>query len=90
MAWHATFNSSQHPLPEVNRVTFHGILDAIGSVIVLTAIMDTARLEHGLFTLTPQVVDLVALARDTAATVQTHEGEIEVRAPDELPVELDP
>ncbi len=57
---------------------------------MITDLMDTARLEQGLFTLTPTVVDLAALTRETAATLQTSDDEIVVRTPDELVVEADP
>jgi signal transduction histidine kinase len=52
-------------------------------------LMDTARLEQGIFTLAPTVVDLAALARETAATLRTPSAEIEVRTPEELCVEGD-
>ncbi len=57
---------------------------------MIADLMDTARLEQGIFAVTPTVVDLAALARETAATLQTAEGQIDVRTPDELAVEVDP
>ena len=57
---------------------------------MIADLMDTARLEQGIFDVTPAVVDLAALARETAAILQTAEDQIEVRTPDELPVEVDP
>ncbi len=57
---------------------------------MIADLMDTARLEQGIFTLTPTVVDLAALARETAATLQTEGNEIVVRAPAALAAEVDP
>ncbi len=57
---------------------------------MIADLMDTARLEQGIFTLTPTVVDLAALARETAAALQTDENEIVVRAPAALAAEVDP
>ena len=57
---------------------------------MIADLMDTARLEHGLFTLTPTTLDLAALVRDTVATLTTNDTQIEVRAPDEVAVEGDP
>ncbi|PLS77800.1 MAG: histidine kinase, partial [Chloroflexi bacterium] len=57
---------------------------------MIADLMDTARLEQGIFTLTPTVVDLAALARETAATLQTEGKEIVVRAPAALAAEVDP
>ena len=57
---------------------------------MIADLLDTSRLEQGIFTLTPMLVDLAALARETAATLQTAEDEIVVRTPDELPIEVDP
>jgi two-component system, OmpR family, sensor kinase len=53
-------------------------------------LMDTARLEQGLFTLAPAEADLAALARETAATLRTDSADIVVRAPEELCGEVDP
>ncbi len=57
---------------------------------MIADLMDTARLEQGIFALTPTVVDLAALARETAATLQTDKNEIVVRAPAALAAEVDP
>lgn len=56
---------------------------------MIADLMDTARLEQGMFTLTPRLVDLAALTRETAALLTSAE-EIEVRTPDALLVEADP
>ncbi len=54
---------------------------------MIADLMDTARLEQGLFTLTPTALNLAAVARETATTLTTSDGQIEVRAPDEVAVE---
>lgn len=53
-------------------------------------LLDTARLEEGIFALAPEVVDLAALARETADTLRTGDADITVRTPEELSVEVDP
>lgn len=57
---------------------------------MIADLMDTARLEQGVFALTPTMVDLVALAQETAATLQTNEQEILVRASAAVVIEGDP
>jgi signal transduction histidine kinase len=57
---------------------------------MITDLMDTARLEQGIFTVTPIVVDLAVLVRETAAALQSTEDEIVVRTPDVVPIEVDP
>jgi len=57
---------------------------------MIADLLDTARLEQGIFTLMPTSLDLAALARETAATLATAEREIVVRTPDEVAVEADP
>lgn len=57
---------------------------------MITDLLDTARLEQGIFALTPTVVDLAVLVRETVVALQTREGEIEMRTPDELPAMVDP
>ena len=57
---------------------------------MIADLLDTSRLEQGIFTLTPMLTDLAALARETAATLETADDEIVVRTPDELPMEVDP
>jgi two-component system, OmpR family, sensor kinase len=56
---------------------------------MINDLMDTARLEQGFFTLTPTVLNLAALARETVVGLTTGEGEIELQAPDEVVVEGD-
>jgi signal transduction histidine kinase len=53
-------------------------------------LLDTARLEQGLFTLAPGVVDLAELVRETAETWRTDSADVAVRAPEELCIEGDP
>ena len=53
-------------------------------------LLDTARLEQGLFAVEPQPVDLVALAAEAAEIFATETTAIEVWAPDELVVGADP
>lgn len=57
---------------------------------MIADLMDTARLEQGVFTITPTVVDLSALVCDTAAVLHTDDQEIVVRVPDVVVVEVDP
>jgi two-component system, OmpR family, sensor kinase len=57
---------------------------------MIADLLDTSRLEQGIFPLTPMLTDLAALARETAATLETADDEIVVRTPDELPMEVDP
>jgi two-component system, OmpR family, sensor kinase len=51
---------------------------------LLTDLLDTARLEHGLFSLDVRAVDLVALARATLTDLEGLEATLELQAPDEL------
>jgi len=51
---------------------------------MIGAILDASRLEQGLFTLTPQPLDLAALARETAHTLHTPQTPIHLQGPDEL------
>ena len=54
-------------------------------------LLDTARLEQGLFTVALQPVDLVELVRETIADLALAEGAVDLRAPhDELVVHADP
>jgi signal transduction histidine kinase len=57
---------------------------------MISDLLDTARLDQGIFALTPELVDLATLARETAALLQTPAGDITVQTPDELCVEVDP
>jgi signal transduction histidine kinase len=57
---------------------------------MIADLMDTARLEQGLFTITPTVVDLAALAQETAAILHSDDHEIVVRASVPVIAEADP
>jgi len=57
---------------------------------LIAELLDTARLEQGLFALQPEPVDLAALARATAARFTTEEIAVTVQAPAALPVCADP
>ena len=56
---------------------------------MITAMLDVARLDQGLFSLTRRPVDLADLARETAAQVGVR-GEVQVRAPEDLIASVDP
>lgn len=53
-------------------------------------LLDIARLEGGVFSLSFQPTDLVAVSREIAESLRQMRDTIEVRAPDELVVEADP
>jgi len=57
---------------------------------LIAEMLDTSRLDKGLFTLDVEPVDLAALARETADLLRASEVEIRVQAPDALPIEGDP
>jgi signal transduction histidine kinase len=57
---------------------------------MLSDLLDTSRLERGVFDLTPEAVNLGLLIRETADTLRPPTTPIEVRAPDALVVEVDP
>jgi len=57
---------------------------------MIAEVLDTSRLDRGLFTLDVEPVDLAALARETADLLRVSEVEIRVQAPDALPIEGDP
>lgn len=63
-------------------------LDRVTSM--LSNLLDTARLEQGIFALTPEAVNLGVLVRETTDTLRTPTVPVEVRGPDELVVEADP
>jgi two-component system OmpR family sensor kinase len=70
-------------------------LDAAGHVAqrlgrLTDDLLDAARLEGGVFAINPQPVELVALVRETAASVSAGERRVVIRAPDHLEVCLDP
>lgn len=52
-------------------------------------LLDTARLEHGLFAIEPQSTDLAALVRDTAAILSTSSSRIDVEAEHNIIVQAD-
>src|SRR4051794_21685153 len=65
-------------------------LAALGRVDRLIGdLLDTARLEQGIFALNVDVVDLAALVRETVETLRSPENDIQIRVPDELPTEVD-
>lgn len=53
-------------------------------------LLDTARLERGLFTIEPQECDITALVSETAAFLSTQSTPIEVHAPAGIIVHADP
>ena len=53
-------------------------------------LLDSERLERGLFTLRPEAVDLVSLATDIVGAVGTERVTVALRGPDELWVPADP
>jgi signal transduction histidine kinase len=53
-------------------------------------LLDTARLEQGLFELSRQVVDVAALARETASLLATPDVTIDLRGPKALLIDGDP
>jgi two-component system, OmpR family, sensor kinase len=57
---------------------------------MIVNLLDSARLEQGLFALNRQVVDLVHLARETCDVLDTSDIPIVVRGPEALVVEADP
>lgn len=57
---------------------------------MISDMLDVGRLDQGLFHLSRQPVDLVALAQETTGTMQSGKLNIVLRAPDELPVQADP
>ncbi|MDP9351964.1 MAG: GAF domain-containing sensor histidine kinase [Chloroflexota bacterium] len=57
---------------------------------MISAMLDVARLDQGLFALSRQPVDLANLAHDTAAMLGVRDVVVEVRAPEELVVQADP
>jgi signal transduction histidine kinase/DNA-binding CsgD family transcriptional regulator len=51
---------------------------------LLADLLDTSRLEHGLFALNVRAVDLVALVRATLTDLEQLDATVELQAPDEL------
>ncbi len=56
---------------------------------LITDLLDTARIEQGIVHISPQVVDLVALAESVLEVLRS-ESVIRLRAPDELCITADP
>ena len=56
---------------------------------MISAMLDVARLDRGLFSLVRRPVDIADLARETAGQVGVR-GEVQVRAPEDLIVSVDP
>jgi len=57
---------------------------------MIAEVLDTSRLDRGLFTLDVEPVDLADLVRETADLLRASEAKIRVQAPDALPIEGDP
>jgi two-component system, OmpR family, sensor kinase len=57
---------------------------------LITDILDVARIERGVFEVHPEVVDLVALARECAAALSPAESPIPIRAAEDVVVAADP
>jgi len=57
---------------------------------LITTLLDVARLEHGLFSVTMQSVDLAVLAQETAALLSIGTTPIQVHTPATLTVHADP
>jgi signal transduction histidine kinase len=57
---------------------------------IISDLLDVARLDQGLFTLSPQPVDVAALAREIAEDLSSPEAEVHVDAPPELAMVADP
>jgi signal transduction histidine kinase len=53
-------------------------------------LLDAARLDRGLFSVMPEVVDLCTLVQETAALLETPQHPIEVRAMESVVIECDP
>lgn len=71
----------------------HDVEEAVAAVDRLTALMrdllDSSRLEHGLFALDTQPTDLAGLVRRTCAALATPQAPIRVEAPAELMATVD-
>ncbi len=57
---------------------------------MIASMLDVARLDQGMFSLTLQPVDIAHLAHETARLFETRDGSIDVRAAEELVVSADP
>lgn len=70
-------------------------LDALARAVarfgrVIADLLDAGRLAQGLFTVSPQPLDLAALAQEAAAALDGDGASIRVRAPEEVVVSADP
>ena len=57
---------------------------------LINDLLDIGRLDQGLFSISPQPVDLVALAQETVGIMQTGRLNILLQAPEEVTAEVDP
>jgi signal transduction histidine kinase len=72
-----------------------GDVDAVGHTLrrlhrMVTELLDVARIDAGIFAVSPQMVDLVAVTEEVVGTFQAAHPAITLRLPDELPVQADP
>jgi two-component system, OmpR family, sensor kinase len=75
---------------ETNLRDARGLVTAANRLeSMITDLMDTARLEQGIFDLSTAIVNLADIVRDTVAALTTEHDRIDVRGPDEVPVEGD-
>lgn len=78
----------RHPANERDAAAALG--DVANLERMIGELLDTARLERGLFAVAREPTDLAALAREAADGLRTPESPIDVRAPEELAAEVDP
>jgi len=57
---------------------------------LVAQLLDATRLEHGLFAIAVQPVDLAALVRESCAALATPDASIVLQAPPSLPLRADP
>jgi signal transduction histidine kinase len=57
---------------------------------LISELLDIARIDHGLFEVTPEPIDLIALVADAVEGMEVPGTRIEVRAPSELRIVADP
>jgi two-component system, OmpR family, sensor kinase len=75
----------------------HDLRDALAATAAYTRmqrliaqLLEATRLEHGLFALALQPVDLAALVRESSAALATPAARIVVQSPTSLPLQADP
>jgi two-component system, OmpR family, sensor kinase len=78
----------QHAANLQDATKLHEGIDRLGRLI--SDLLDLARLDQGLFTLSPQPVDVAALVREMAEAMSTPGTAVRVEAPPELAVVADP